>query len=339
LALGADGVTVDVFCDRTAPAAPAVLGAGVRRFAPSSLRWRLAAAEAPYDVVHVFGLRSLRSVAPLATAAHRVYSPHLDRWSQPPPADVLYRTWPRPGAVLNDGVDTLVCASELEATRVRREAPELALRLHVVRPGIEVEALQSAEPMKVPRAVVLAIGQLRRRVCLVRVIGALASLDDRFTLVVIGEGPARRWLHGFASDLGVARRVRFLGSVTSEDRRRWMKTASVLIPLSQYEDTETMALEAAALGKPMVVPDSPEDPWVVVGPTGGAVRVLAGRSSPLAIADAVRESATVHGVSDSTHELRSWIDHGRELRRVYEGLDRGTVRPGPFQFTRRRSAW
>jgi glycosyltransferase involved in cell wall biosynthesis len=262
----------------------------------------------------------------------------LDRWSQPPPADVLYRTWPRASAALNHGVDTLICASELEATRVRREAPELAVRLRVVRPGIELEALRSAEPMKVHRAVVLAIGRLRRSPCLVRVVGALASLDDRFMLVVIGEGPARRWLHGFASDLGVASRVRFLGAVTPADRMRWMKTASVLVPLSRYEDAETMALEAAALGKPMVVPESPEDPWVVVGPTDGAVRVLAGRPSPLAIADAIRESAALHRVSDSMRELHSWIDHGHELREVYERLDHGGVRLGSAGLTRRLSA-
>jgi glycogen(starch) synthase len=149
------------------------------------------------------------------------------------------------------------------------------------------------------------------------VVGALASLDERFALVVLGDGPARRRLRGVVGDLGLKRRVRFLGDVTLEERRRWMNTASVLLPMSEYEDVEILALEAAAIGTPLIVPDSAEHVggWDYGG--GGIVRVISGPSSPLAIADAIRETAVLHRLPASGAGERSWAAYAQEMLGVY----------------------
>ena len=319
LALGAAGVSVDIFSDRAAPGAPRPLGEGVaiRRLAPHRVQRDLIARHEAYDVVHAFGLPAMRMIATPGTAPRRVFSPYGDRWSQPAPVHAMHRAWPRAAAMLVGTVDTIVCGSEREAARVRRDAPELADRVRVVRPGVDAEALARAEPLPINRAVVLAVGPLVRSPRLVRVVGALASLDERFILVVLGDGPARRRLRGVVADLGLADRVRFLGNVTLEQRRRWMHTASVLLPISEYEDVEMLALEAAAIGKPLIIPDSAEHAGGWDYHSGGVVRVISGPSSPLAIADAIRETAVLHGPSESRTGVRSWAAYAHEMLSVY----------------------
>jgi glycosyltransferase involved in cell wall biosynthesis len=319
LALGAAGMSVDIFSDRAPAGSPRWLGEGValRRLAPHRLERDLAAATESYDVVHALGLPAMRMIARLPAAPRRIFSPYGDRWSEPAPVHALHRAWPPSAAVLVGAVDTIVCGSDSEATRVRRDASPLADRVRVVRPGVDAEALRRAEPISIGRAVVLALGPLIRSPRLVRVVGALASLDERFVLVVAGDGPARRRLRGVVGDLGLTHRVRFLGDVTLDERRRWMNTASVLLPMSEYEDVEMLALEAAAIGKPLIIPDSAEHAGGWDYGTNGTVRVISGPSSPLAIADAIRETAVLHGPSASLDGVRTWAAYAQEMLAVY----------------------
>jgi glycosyltransferase involved in cell wall biosynthesis len=317
LALGAAGVDVDIVSDRAAPGPPRPLGEGValRRLAPNRLQRDLAV-DGPYDVVHAFGVPAMRMVATLDAAPHRIFTPYGDRWSQPAPVHVLHRPWLRAATVLAGTVDTIVCGSDREASRVRRDAPELGDRVRVVRPGVDADALRLAKPMPIGRAVVLALGPLVRSRRAVRVVGALASLEERFVLVVLGDGPARRRLRGVVGDLGLKDRVRFRGDVTLEERRRWMRTASVVMPISDYEDVEMLALEAASIGKPLIIPDSAEHAGGWDYESGGVVRVISGPSSPLAIADAIRETAVLQAATPNAR-VRAWADYAQEMLGVY----------------------
>jgi glycosyltransferase involved in cell wall biosynthesis len=319
LALGAAGVSVDIFSDRAAAGSPRWLAedVAVRRLVPHRLHHDLAARTGGYDVVHAFGLPAMRMIATLGAAPHRIFSPYGDRWSQPASVHAVHRAWPRATSILIGAVDTIVCGSDREATGVRRDAPELADRVRVIRPGVDAEALRRAEPMTISSAVVLALGPLVRNPRLVRVVGALASLDERFVLVVLGDGPARRRLRGVVGDLGLKDRVRFLGDVTLEERRRWMNTASVLLPMSEYEDVEILALEAAAIGTPLIIPDSAEHAGGWDYGSDGIVRVISGPSSPLAIADAIRETAVLHRAPASGAGVRSWAAYAQEMLGVY----------------------
>jgi glycosyltransferase involved in cell wall biosynthesis len=318
LALGAAGVSVDIFSDRAVAGSLRWLGEGVavRRLAPHRLQRDLAATDGAYDVVHAFGLPAMRMIASRGAARYRVFSPYGDRWSEPAPVHAVHRAWPRAASILIGAVDTIVCGSDKEATGVRRDAPELGDRVRVVLPGVDAEALRRAEPISIGRAVVVALGPLVRSPRPVRVVGALASLDERFVLVVLGDGPARRRLRGVVGDLGLKDRVHFLGDVTLEERRRWMNTASVLLPMSEYEDVEMLALEAAAIGKPLIIPDSAEQAGGWDYESGGTVRVISGPPSPLAIADAIRETAVFHGSMPGA-QVRSWAAHAQEMLSVY----------------------
>jgi glycosyltransferase involved in cell wall biosynthesis len=325
LALGAAGVSVNLFSERAPFGSPQRLGQGVsvRRLASQRLHRDLAM-DGPFDVVHAFGLPAMRMIATLDAAPHRLFTPYWDRWSEPAPVHTLHRPGPRAAAALVGAVDMIVCGSDRESTRIRRDAPALGNRVHVVRPGIDAEAFRLVEPIPISRAVVLALGPLVRSPRLVRIVGALASLDERFVLVVLGDGPARRRLHGVVGDLGLEDRVRFLGDVPLAERRRWMRTASVLLPMSEYEDVEMLALEAASLGKPLIIPDSSEHAGGWDYETVGTVRVISGPSSPLAIADAIRETAVLHGSAPNAH-VRSWAHYAQEMLGLYRLTTQGLL--------------
>jgi phosphatidylinositol alpha-1,6-mannosyltransferase len=96
--------------------------------------------------------------------------------------------------------------------------------------------------------------------------------------VVIGDGPLRADLERLAGSLGVADSIRFLGSVSDEQRNLWLRRADLLAMPSRLpggglagEGFGIVYLEAGAYGKP-----------VVAGNVGGAVdAVLDGQTGLL----------------------------------------------------------
>jgi glycosyltransferase involved in cell wall biosynthesis len=69
-------------------------------------------------------------------------------------------------------------------------------------------------------------------------------------LWIAGDGPLRRKLEQLAEELGVARRVRFLGWRT--DRAALLRAADICVFPSRYEPFGTVMVEAWATGIPLV---------------------------------------------------------------------------------------
>ena len=102
------------------------------------------------------------------------------------------------------------------------------------------------EPQEVTTLVV--VGRLEARKGVATAIAALRIHNDRqerpWKLVVIGDGPQRVSLVQAA---GVDDAVRFLGSVTDEEKRRWYRRADVVIaPATHGESFGLILLEAMA---------------------------------------------------------------------------------------------
>ncbi len=97
--------------------------------------------------------------------------------------------------------------------------------------------------------------------------------------VVVGDGPLRGELEGLARSGGVADSVRFLGSVSDEQRNRWLARADLLAMPSRLpggglagEGFGIVYLEAGAYGKP-----------VVAGNVAGALDAVADGESGLLV--------------------------------------------------------
>lgn len=105
-----------------------------------------------------------------------------------------------------------------------------------------------------PGPVVATVGALIPRKGQALVIEALAALPD-VTLLLIGAGPDRAALAAMAARLGVAGRVRFLGSVPHADLPGWLNAADAMCLPSSSEGLANAWVEALACGTPIVITD------------------------------------------------------------------------------------
>lgn len=83
------------------------------------------------------------------------------------------------------------------------------------------------------------------------VIQAVAGLNEA-NLVIVGEGPSSMALRRLTRDLGLGRRVRFLGFVAQERLGTIYSAADVLVLASSREGYSNVLLEALACGTPVV---------------------------------------------------------------------------------------
>lgn len=81
----------------------------------------------------------------------------------------------------------------------------------------------------------------------------LAAIDDKVQFVLIGDGAECDRAKDFSQELGIADRVHFLGLI--KDVVPWYDVMDAVLLTSSREGTSNTALEAQALGKPIVVPN------------------------------------------------------------------------------------
>lgn len=91
---------------------------------------------------------------------------------------------------------------------------------------------------------------------------AMAILPAPARLVIAGAGPCEAELRRLSTDLGLGRRVRFLGF--EPNVRRWMQAADGYVLSSLWEGLSMGLLEAAACALPAVATDVPGTSEVIV---------------------------------------------------------------------------
>lgn len=82
---------------------------------------------------------------------------------------------------------------------------------------------------------------------------AMEHIEDK--LLIIGSGPERAALEGYAQQLGVAGKVQFLGRIESRDKFAALMNGSELLVLPSLDKSEAFGMsmvEAMACGKPVV---------------------------------------------------------------------------------------
>jgi glycogen synthase len=101
--------------------------------------------------------------------------------------------------------------------------------------------------------VLLSVGRLEASKgfhVLLRALGALrdhGALDDRpWHWVVLGDGPYRQMLETLAEELGLQKRVRFLGRVSDHEMHAWHEVSTLFVHPTLYEGSSLVTLEAMA---------------------------------------------------------------------------------------------
>lgn len=118
----------------------------------------------------------------------------------------------------------------------------------------------------------LAVARHTEQKSLDRMLEIFALLDERFTLSLAGDGPLKASLERYAAELGINKRVIFLGNVS--DIAKLYATHEVLLMTSIYEGLPMVISEANSFGLPVVSFDCPTGPaeMIVDGENGFLVK-------------------------------------------------------------------
>jgi glycosyltransferase involved in cell wall biosynthesis len=81
----------------------------------------------------------------------------------------------------------------------------------------------------------------------------VATIIKEARLVIVGDGPLRRWLEEEISHLGLANNVRLVGVVKQFDKLELLRDSDLLIQPSFVEGFGMVILEAFATGRPVLV--------------------------------------------------------------------------------------
>jgi glycosyltransferase involved in cell wall biosynthesis len=164
-------------------------------------------------------------------------------------------------------------------------------KITVLRNGVDLSVFrpmdrrQSKAAFGVTGPTLVSVGALIERKGHDRTIAALAQLPG-WTLLIAGAGPERARLEALAERLGVAGRVRLLGSLPHGELATLYSAADLSVLASSREGWANVLLESMACGTAVVASPIPGNPEVVGAPEAG---VVAAANTAEAIADAVRE--------------------------------------------------
>lgn len=182
-------------------------------------------------------------------------------------------------------VDALAAAQALIGVSAALAEGMVALgadpqRVHVLRNGIDlamfrpVDRAQARAALDLPPPgagnVLISVGHLiaRKRVHLT--IQALTALPG-VILLLVGDGPERAALQGLAEGLGMAQRVRFLGTRAHDRLAACYGAADAMVLASSREGWANVLLESMACGTPVVASNIAGNTDVVQSPEAGLI--------------------------------------------------------------------
>lgn len=184
-----------------------------------------------------------------------------------------------------DAAGLLAVSDAMRRSMARMGMDEDKIRVHYT--GVDLDRFEIADRDVAKQAlgfegpVVLCVGALIPRKGQELLVQALPKLPE-VTLVLAGQGQYRRALEKQAQELGVDRRIGFLGSVPHDRLPRLYAAADVMALPSSSEGLANAWVEALACGTPIVISD-----------VGGARELLdrpeAGKIAPRE-ADAIAEA-------------------------------------------------
>jgi glycosyltransferase involved in cell wall biosynthesis len=171
-----------------------------------------------------------------------------------------------------DGLITVCAALKDELVRLGIP-PE---RVRTLRNGVDLEIFrpiplqQAKDALALDGPVLASVGSLIERKGHDLVIRALEHLP-KVTLLIAGQGPEKAALARLAAAVGVASRVRFLGSIPHERLREIYSAADALVLASSREGWPNVLLESMACGTPVIASNVWGAPEIIKAPEAGVL--------------------------------------------------------------------
>jgi glycosyltransferase involved in cell wall biosynthesis len=241
------------------------------------------------DVVHAHNYHALPALgAALARTQRFVFTPHFHGTGHGPLRSLAHRPYRLAGRLMFDRADRIVCVSAAEAALVGARFPRVVPKITVLPNGVDREALLGAPPLEPPSNVLLCVGRLEPYKRVDAALAATAQLGSPWRLVVIGEGTERAALEQAAADAGLGDRLTLLGTAPDSVLRGWLRSAAVVLALSEREAYGMVLADALTAGTPVVASDIPAHREVAERSGSAAVALVPGPPEPAAVAAAVQ---------------------------------------------------
>jgi glycosyltransferase involved in cell wall biosynthesis len=256
------------------------------------------------DVVHCHSSKAglLGRVVARLSRVPVVYTAH--GWPFQPAAPVLQRLASRAGETAAGWLGgEVICLTPDEVQLARSAHVCPSRRIHLIPlglPDVSVERVGTTRHETVRIIMVARFAPPKDQAGLVRALSRIA--DQRWHLVLVGDGPDRARVEAIAEQAAVADRVEFLGA--RDDVDSLLASADIAVLWSRYEGMPLAVLEALRLGLPIVASDLP------------GVRAILGDSS--AGITAATEEALADGLRRliGSHEERT--ESGLAARRHFQ---------------------
>ena len=145
-------------------------------------------------------------------------------------------------------------------------------------------------------------------------IRALADIPDA-VLMLAGEGEEEQNYRALAKRLGVAERVRFLGSVPHDQLPQLTAAADIAILVSKSEGLANAWVEALACGTPVIISEAGGARELVTSPVAGRI-VDQNVEAIVAAIKAILTEPPEQEMVRSTVDRFSWKNNGDQLRSI-----------------------
>lgn len=135
----------------------------------------------------------------------------------------------------------------------------------VVPNGVDIRSLKSqfremGKSLSGPEFDLLFVGRLEKRKGILSLLKSFILLHrngKKYTLKIVGHGPLAQELGKMITANNLTRHVKLVGYISQQELLRCYLLAKVVLIPSLYEGVPTVALEAMAAGKPLVVSNIP----------------------------------------------------------------------------------
>jgi teichuronic acid biosynthesis glycosyltransferase TuaC len=210
-----------------------------------------------------------------------------------------------------------IAALGVDASKIRVHHTGIDRGLFHV-PSAPRAALRTSLSVPADGPLLVCVGALIPRKGQGLVIEALPALPHA-RLAIIGAGEDLAPLEILASDLGVADRVHFLGSLPHAEIARFVQAADVAVLPSSSEGLANAWIEALACGTPLVITDVGGAREVVWSDDGGRIVTREPHAISAAVADLLAHPLDRAAVAATVAEF-SWNRNGAALVAHWQGL-------------------
>lgn len=156
-------------------------------------------------------------------------------------------------------------------------------------------------------------------------IAALPELPD-VQLLLAGSGPEEANYRALAAQLGVVKRVHFLGNVPHDDLPRYLAAADISVLVSQSEGLANAWVEALACGTPVIISAAGGARELLTDPVTGRI-VEPSSSAIVAAVRAILADPPAPEAVAATVRHFSWQANGDQLFSFFREICSRTARP------------